>query len=312
MDPSILDPYYLGTIINFSRENFRDFPVHNRNCSLEQLYKVHDHFKQFKPFSKVDYMKYSAFRASLTRQIDDENWKTLSPEKQMKFFQGVIDMNAEINVHRDQLELNIYSENEQFLSDFHQTLGIPGILSEQKLHKLTYLSTNAIDLMGLFPNSYKHTTLNIYIQGLGKLSKCGVVRRDPMAILPSKSRWSDVGYDIHIIRKHKTLNATTALYDTGLILDIPLRYYVEIVPRSSLSKTGYMLANSIGIIDPSYRGNLYIALTKVSPDAINIEDQFPFRCCQIIFKKHEFVQIEEIHKAEETSRGEGGFGSTGV
>ena len=136
-----------------------------------------------------------------------------------------------------------------------------------------------------------------------------VFRVDDNAVLPSKQRESDVGYDLTIIKEAKKMNAKTTLYDTGVKLDIPNGYYVEIVPRSSLSKSGYMLANSIGIIDQSYRGNLYVALAKIDDTAEDI--QLPFRCCQIILKKQFYCRLTESKKNFElTDRNEGGFGST--
>ena len=70
-----------------------------------------------------------------------------------------------------------------------------------------------------------------------------------------------------------------------------------------------MLANSIGIIDVSYRGNIYIALTKIAPEAEDIE--YPFRCCQLIVRKQLGMIIKETDNLEETMRNDGGFGSTG-
>ena len=83
---------------------------------------------------------------------------------------------------------------------------------------------------------------------------------------------------------------------------------MEIVPRSSLSKSGYILANSVGIIDNSYRGNLMVALTKVCDDAKEIE--YPFRCCQMIVRKYVNTYLEEVGNVDKTKRNEGGFGST--
>jgi dUTP pyrophosphatase len=102
----------------------------------------------------------------------------------------------------------------------------------------------------------------------------------------------------------------TKLYRTGIKLEIPVGYYVEIVPRSSLSKTGYMMANSIGIIDCSYKGELLVALAKINRNALDI--QFPFRCCQLIMRKQIFADMVEIQQTEltDSNRGEGGFGST--
>ena len=135
-----------------------------------------------------------------------------------------------------------------------------------------------------------------------------VFKDDKNAIIPSKCRQSDVGFDLTIIKEVKNMNSNTVMYDTGIKLDIPNGYYVEIVPRSSISKSGYILANSIGIIDQSYRGNLYIALTKINQDA-TIE--LPWKCCQMIVKKQIYGKIvESTEDFSNTNRGIGGFGST--
>jgi dUTP pyrophosphatase len=132
------------------------------------------------------------------------------------------------------------------------------------------------------------------------------------AIIPKKANFSDVGYDISILNVHKVINSKTTLYDTGICLNIPVGYYVEIVPRSSIVKSGYMLSNSIGIIDCSYKGNLYVGLTKVCDDAIEIE--YPFKCCQLIVRKQVFPNFIEMKMEEmvESKRNKGGFGSTNV
>jgi dUTPase len=76
---------------------------------------------------------------------------------------------------------------------------------------------------------------------------------DTLAKIPTKSHDSDVGYDLSILKKAKDLNETTALYHTGLKATIvENEFYLEIVPRSSISKSGYMLSNSFGVIDSSY------------------------------------------------------------
>ena len=86
-------------------------------------------------------------------------------------------------------------------------------------------------------------------------------------------------------------------------------YYVEVVPRSSISKSGYMISNSIGIIDQSYRGNIMVSLTKIAPEAPDIV--LPFKCCQLIFKKQIYADIIEVNDSFDiTDRNEGGYGST--
>jgi len=130
------------------------------------------------------------------------------------------------------------------------------------------------------------------------------------AVVPSKAFEDDAGYDLTIISKIKDFNSKTSLYDTGIKIEINEGYYTEIVPRSSLSKSGYMLANSIGIIDNSYRGNLMIALTKICDEAADIE--LPFKCCQLIIRKQISANLIEVtsNDLSDTIRNDGGFGST--
>lgn len=120
---------------------------------------------------------------------------------------------------------------------------------------------------------------------------------------------SDAGYDLTIISIYKTFSTKTKLYDTGIKLDIPNGYYVEIVPRSSISKSGYILSNNIGIIDQGYKGNLYVALTKIDDKMPDLT--LPFKCCQLLIKKQIYANfIETNNELEDSNRNIGGFGST--
>lgn len=135
------------------------------------------------------------------------------------------------------------------------------------------------------------------------------IKHDKDAIVPSRAYPTDIGMDLVAIKKHKNLNNGVIMYDSGISINPPEGYYIEIVPRSSISKTGWMLANGTGVIDPSYTGSLYIALIKVFPDAPELEP--PFCVTQIILRKAEYAKMEEIDLLEYTERGYGGFGSTG-
>ena len=181
-------------------------------------------------------------------------------------------------------------------------------------NSLRFKGSNIIDFLGdLYIGSQEYMSHNYahFLKMLGheqRIPRCKFVKMTKDAITPSKVRHSDVGYDLTIIGVQKWLNSVTSLYNTGIKIGIPTGYYAEIVPRSSLSKSGYMLANSIGIIDPSYTGELLVALTKVDPSAQDI--QFPFKCCQLIFKRQEVICFDEVEDLEVTDRGAGGFGST--
>ena len=134
------------------------------------------------------------------------------------------------------------------------------------------------------------------------------------AIIPTRTHPSDIGLDLSAISYIKNLNSSTILLETGLIVNPPEGYYVEIVSRSSLSKSYWMLANSIGIIDPNYRDSLKIALTlKQTNDSLETltnKIEYPFRCCQIILRKIEYVELEESNIDVNTDRGLGCFGSS--
>ena len=131
---------------------------------------------------------------------------------------------------------------------------------------------------------------------------------DTRASVPSKAHPSDVGYDLTVIDVFKKISDRITLFETGVAVSLPPGYYIEIVPRSSMSKTGYMLANSVGTIDPDYTGTLKIALIKVDTDMNDIE--LAFTRCQMILRKAEYADLECVESLTNTERGDGGFGSS--
>lgn len=179
-----------------------------------------------------------------------------------------------------------------------------------KLNLIIYENgNNSIDVYGkIYKNSF-NLCLDFYNKNKN-YPFCKVYKTNDDAIVPFKTRESDVGYDLTIIKEYKKINNTTILYDTCIQIELSHGYYAEIVPRSSLIKSGYMLANSIGIIDNSYRGNLLIALIKINNEEPDIS--LPFKCCQLIIRKQNNV---DLYVTEEelsiTERNKGGFGSTG-
>lgn len=141
-----------------------------------------------------------------------------------------------------------------------------------------------------------------------QIQNFSIVKCKENAVIPKKAHASDSGYDVTIIDVVKQLNTKTTLYGTGIKVTPPHGYYFELVPRSSISKTGYILANNIGIIDRSYTGEIMVALTKINEDSPNIE--LPLKIAQLIPRQfiHFFPKI--VDSTPETSRGTGGFGST--
>lgn len=130
------------------------------------------------------------------------------------------------------------------------------------------------------------------------------------AVAPQKAHVTDTGYDLCLVKKIKEDANGMIMYDTGIAVQPPFGYYFELVGRSSISKTGYIVANSVGIIDASYTGSLKVALIKVSKDAPELE--LPARLVQLI--PRQFVHMDAIEATElsDTPRAEGGFGSSGA
>ena len=133
-------------------------------------------------------------------------------------------------------------------------------------------------------------------------------------VVPKKAYPSDIGYDLTLVRKVNDINSNTTMYDSGISIIPPIGYYIEIVPRSSLSKFGHIMANSIGIIDPSYRGTLRVVLTKVNSSVEDIS--LPCARFQLILRKINEIDTTVVELDNEsnfttsTERGSGGFGST--
>jgi hypothetical protein len=102
-----------------------------------------------------------------------------------------------------------------------------------------------------------------------------------------------------------------ALVPTGLFIAMPQGYEAQIRPRSGLAiKKGITVLNSPGTIDADYRGEICIILVNLSSDDFVIEDGE--RICQMVIARHEQAVWEEVEVLDQTERGEGGFGHTGV
>ncbi len=107
----------------------------------------------------------------------------------------------------------------------------------------------------------------------------------------------------------KSLERT--IVKTGLFIELPIGYEAQVRPRSGLAaKKGITVLNSPGTIDADYRGEIGVILVNLSKDDFIIENGE--RIAQLILAKHERAEWLEVTELSETSRGAGGFGSTGV
>ncbi len=102
-----------------------------------------------------------------------------------------------------------------------------------------------------------------------------------------------------------------ALVKTGLFIALPVGFEAQVRPRSGLAyKKGITLVNSPGTIDADYRGEIGVILVNLSNEDFVINDGE--RIAQLVIAKHEQVQWDCVEVLDETQRGSGGFGSTGV
>ncbi|MBA4155550.1 dUTP diphosphatase [Flavobacterium sp.] len=107
----------------------------------------------------------------------------------------------------------------------------------------------------------------------------------------------------------KSLERT--IVKTGLFIELPIGYEAQVRPRSGLAaKKGITVLNSPGTIDADYRGEIGVILVNLSTEDFVIENGE--RVAQLVIAKHERAEWIEVTELSETSRGSGGFGSTGV
>ena len=142
-----------------------------------------------------------------------------------------------------------------------------------------------------------------------------IKRLNTHAIVPTKGSVNSAGYDLYaclewdsvVIPPHETV-----MIDTGWAMEIPVGYFGAIFARSGLAtKKGLRPANCVGIIDADYRGPVKVALHNDTDKAQTVTKND--RIAQLIIIKYSEVDPFEIVKElSDTSRGTGGFGSTGA
>lgn len=121
------------------------------------------------------------------------------------------------------------------------------------------------------------------------------------------------GYDIHAYLPGGSVPLKpNSMYTipTGWSLEIPRGYFGMIAPRSGLGKKGIILANTVGIIDSDYRGEISVILKNMSQSTFILEDGM--RIAQLMLMQHASPKLIVVNELEETVRGDGGFGSTGL
>jgi dUTP pyrophosphatase len=135
--------------------------------------------------------------------------------------------------------------------------------------------------------------------------------------VPSYAHEQDAGMDLqaNLDKPYLLHSLDTKLVPTGLSVALPItvdRAYtweLQIRPRSGLALRGITVLNAPGTIDAGYRGEIKVILHNASGDALHIEPGM--RIAQMVLSKAYRIEWQEVHSLDETSRGAGGFGSTG-
>jgi len=126
------------------------------------------------------------------------------------------------------------------------------------------------------------------------------------AIIPSYAKPGDAGLDLTAVTESWNLDIVT--YGIGLAVEIPEGFVGLLTPRSSVYKTGLFLANSVGIIDSGYRGEI---MFKFKCFEFGVEYNIGDRVGQLLLVPIPLIKTLEVNELSSTDRGEGGFGSTG-
>lgn len=223
-------------------------------------------------------------------------------------------------------ELKITSRSKPMLEWVQQHMEIPSNIlvseaNEGLIYDLYYYGVGVLDFLAKIYDDTHYKLIRKYNQYIDIVNwspripgpkvivdNVKISRFSKDAVVPTKAHGSDSGYDLTIISKVKTFNGCV-LYDTGISVEPPHGFYFDVVPRSSITKTGYVLANSVGIIDRSYVGSIKIALYKLDKDAPDIE--LPCKIAQMILRPTFHFELKVVDKLSDSQRGEGGFGSTG-
>lgn len=130
----------------------------------------------------------------------------------------------------------------------------------------------------------------------------------PGAKLPQRAHPTDAGADLFSLGTHEIYPGEQKLVDTGVAVKIPRGFVGLIYNRSSQGKKGITIPHSVGVIDADYRGNLMVLLKNIGEDPYKIESGD--RVAQLVIQP--VVLTEFVDSWNDTTRGTGGFGSTGI
>ena len=136
-------------------------------------------------------------------------------------------------------------------------------------------------------------------------------RISPDAVLPSYAHPGDAGMDLRSVDDAVIPPGGRALVHTGLVVNLPPAYEAQVRPRSGLAlRNGVTVLNTPGTIDAGYRGEIGVILAHFGDEPFTVRKGD--RIAQMVIAPVTFAEIVETDSIDETDRGAGGFGSTGL
>lgn len=129
--------------------------------------------------------------------------------------------------------------------------------------------------------------------------------------IPERKTDGAAGYDLYAyIEKDIVIcSGGASLVPTGIKMQLPKNFEAQLRPRSSLAMSGVVIPNSPGTIDSDYRGEIKVLLANYGSKDFTVRRAD--RIAQLVFAKLPAIQIDVVSQLSKTSRGSGGFGSTG-
>jgi dUTP pyrophosphatase len=140
--------------------------------------------------------------------------------------------------------------------------------------------------------------------------KLKIKKLNEKALIPAYQTKEAAGFDLHATEDVVINPGERKLIGTGLAFEIEFGYEVQIRPRSGLAyKHGITVLNTPGTIDSDYRGEIKVLLINLGKEAFEIK--VGERIAQAVVAPIKQAEIVEVEELSDTTRGEGGFGSTG-
>lgn len=128
--------------------------------------------------------------------------------------------------------------------------------------------------------------------------------------MPVRAHEADAGADLRASEYHSIGSGQFVTVPTGVRVSIPEGYFGLLAARSSICKRGLLMANGVGVIDSGYTGEIKVPLFNAGnlPNVVMAGE----RIAQLVILPCELPTFRRVDELEETERGDGGFGSTGV